>query len=45
MLIGIQCTSGKTLNMDSDLDSQRYHKTPLIGYGAELGEISNVKVI
>jgi hypothetical protein len=45
MIIGTQRTSGRTLDIDSDLDWRRSHKTPLIGYSAESGEMFNVKVI
>jgi hypothetical protein len=45
MIIGTQCTRGRILSTDSDLDRRRSRKTPLIGYGADSGERSNVKVI
>jgi hypothetical protein len=45
MIVGTQCTSGRTMNTDSYFYWRRSRKTPLIGYGAESGEMSNVKVI
>jgi hypothetical protein len=45
MIIGTQCTSGRTLNTDADSDSRRFRKTFLTEFGVESGEIPNIKVI
>jgi hypothetical protein len=45
MIIGTQCTSGRTLNTGSDLDWRRSRKTLLTEFGAESGEMNNTKVV
>jgi hypothetical protein len=45
MIIGTQCTSGRILNTDSDLDWWQSRKTLLTEYGTESGKIANIKVI
>jgi hypothetical protein len=45
MIVGTQCTSGRKLNTDSDLDWWRYRKTMLTEFGAESGEKNNTKVV
>jgi hypothetical protein len=45
MIVGTQCTSGRTLNTDSDSDWQRSRKALLTEFGAESGEMNNTKVV
>jgi hypothetical protein len=45
MIIETQCTSGRILNTDSDLDCRRFRKTQLTEFGAEPGEMNNTKMV
>jgi hypothetical protein len=45
MIVGTQCTSGRTLNTYFDLYRRRSRKTLLTEYGAASGEMHNIKVM
>jgi hypothetical protein len=45
MIVGTQCTSGRTLDIDSDLDWQWSRKTLLTEFSTESGEMNNIKVV